>query len=219
MNVGGDFMGGRFLSHAYLVVGLSLATLVSQATPAMRRRVVAVAMAVCAVYWFAWPHTPVNSPLTHRASVPDENGFADERGVYNYASLYRYLTRENPVLFPDHKWSRDGLTLRNSPVCCTFAWSMGFYGYWAGTEKRIVDMFAICDPLLARLPVTDTDWRIGHYPRRLPEGYLATVHHGTNHITDPEMREFYEIVRLVTQSDRLFSPERLRAIVAFNFPR
>ena len=46
------------------------------------------------------------------------------------------------------------------------------FGYWAGTDKRILDLYALCDPLLARLPIGDRPWRIGHYRRTVPAAYL-----------------------------------------------
>ena len=36
-------------------------------------------------------------------------------------------------------------------------------GYVAGTDKIIVDFYALADPLLARLPVDPENWRIGHF--------------------------------------------------------
>jgi len=219
VSVGGDFMLGRFLSHAFLVTAVALAVHVRSMEWIQRRRVLVFATGLTLVYWFAWPHTPVNSPLVHRAESPDQNGFADERGIYNRASLWAYIREGGKGVFPNTKWAHDGFTFSETDMCCSFNWAMGFYGYWAGTDKRIVDLFAICDPFTSHLPVTGRDWRIGHFPRQLPEGYLETVNHQRNMIVDPEMHMWYDTVYLVTQSPRLFAPERLRAIVAYNLPR
>jgi len=175
---------------------------------------------VCLVYAVAYPHTPVNTPLRHVTGDTPPSGVNDERGAYSKATLWYYFTHRDEPPFPGHGWSRQGMWLAESGVCCAMEWSVGFYGYWAGTDKRIVDLFAICDPLLARLRMTPgEEWRIGHFKRRVPDGYFETVHHLENRIVDPDLRRYYAQLALITQSERLFSRERMAAIVAMNLGR
>jgi hypothetical protein len=49
--------------------------------------------------------------------------------------------------------------------------AVGLLGYYAGPGVHIVDPMALTDPLLARLPA-DKPWRIGHFRRQLPPGYV-----------------------------------------------
>ncbi len=49
----------------------------------------------------------------------------------------------------------------------------GFVGYFAGPDVHIIDIYALGDALLARLEVVDyKPWRIGHFQRDLPNGYI-----------------------------------------------
>jgi arabinofuranosyltransferase len=68
-------------------------------------------------------------------------------------------------------------------------------GYYAGPEVHIVDRGALCDPILARLPARFfPDWRIGHYWRVLPGGYLGEVLAEKPQLADPNLRELVELV-------------------------
>ena len=63
--------------------------------------------------------------------------------------------------------------------------AIGLDGYMRGPETHILDVMALADPLLARLPAKDMQhWRIGHIERAIPEGYPETLRTGENHITD-----------------------------------
>jgi len=44
------------------------------------------------------------------------------------------------------------------------------------------------NPLLAHLPpVRNPNWRVGHYFRVIPSGFMETLQSGTNQITDPDL--------------------------------
>ncbi|MDH3197387.1 MAG: hypothetical protein OEO21_04025 [Candidatus Krumholzibacteria bacterium] len=220
VHVGGDFMLGRFLAFPFFAGVIGALALCASLPGRARAAVPAGIATVCLVYWLAYPHTPVNSPLGHVTGDTPPSGVNDERGAYSKATVWYYFTHRDEPPFPGHGWSREGLWLAESDVCCGMEWSVGFYGYWAGTEKRIVDLFTICDPLLARLKVTPgEEWRIGHFKRHAPDGYFESVHHLENRIVDPDQRRYYEKLVLITQSERLFSRERLGAIVAMNLGR
>ena len=61
------------------------------------------------------------------------------------------------------------------------------YGFLGGAKVHLVEPF-LCDPLLMRLPLQDRDnWRIGHFKRRIPEGYLETLASGENRIHHPAL--------------------------------
>ncbi len=217
VHVGGDFMLGRFFSHSYLIVVVSLGVW-SAGRWETSWRPFAVAGAMLVAYWFAFPHTPVPGAAVHEGALPHLHGVADERRVYQLTTIAEWRKRDDMRVFPDIKWARDGDALRQTPVCCSIAWSVGAYGYYAGTDKRIVDLFALCDPLLARLPVGDREWRIGHFRRSVPPQYLECVNSGENRFEEGELHDYYEAVRLVTQSDALWSWRRFKAIWVINQP-
>ena len=94
--------------------------------------------------------------------------------------------------------------------------NVGFLGYYAGPDVHIVDRNGLTDPLLARLPVRDpVDWRIGHFRREVPAGYIDTLRDGRNLIQDPDLAAYYEPLRFVT-SGRLWSTARWFEIWRFN---
>jgi len=112
--------------------------------------------------------------------------------------------------------------------------AVGLLGFHAGPAVHIIDPMGLTDPLLARQPALP-DWRIGHFKRAIPEGYVPGLEHcldhlfpravvapptrdcgdwpgDTNRLTDPRLAQEYDLIRLVTQGP-LFSLARVRAIV------
>ena len=66
--------------------------------------------------------------------------------------------------------------------------SIGFFGYNAGPTKYVIDRNALSDPLLARLPVSESiyfEFYSGHFFRELPAGYFESRQQGKNLIADP----------------------------------
>ena len=59
-------------------------------------------------------------------------------------------------------------------------------------------------------------WRIGHFLRVPPRGYMASVVSGENRIEDPEIAEVYDRIRRITR-DPIWSFERLAEVFRANF--
>lgn len=213
VSIGGDFMLGRFLAFGYLFAVLLLV----QQVVVFRSRwgwgdLHWVAPLV--LYLMLYDHTPVNSRLQHQNGMGHFKGVADERGAYAAASLWRYW-RDRPEVFPDHRWSTEGFDFAHSKKPLDIRSSVGFFGYWAGTDKKVVDLLGLGDPLLARLEVDPrAPWRIGHFTRGLPRGYLEKLVSNDVPFPDPGLEAYYERLRIVTQSEPLWTHERLRAILA-----
>lgn len=88
-------------------------------------------------------------------------------------------------------------------------------GYYAGYEPILIDTRALADPLLARLPVSPTKgWRIGHFTRDIPPGYVHARRTGDTSRMGPAIAQYYEKLRLVTSGD-LWDKERLKTILGF----
>jgi len=88
---------------------------------------------------------------------------------------------------------------------------VGIPGFAGADYSHVVDHW-LCDPLMARLPIeTPGEWRIGHFRRRVPEGYLETLASGTNRIRHPRLAAYYDTLAAVTRSDVL-DPDRLAAV-------
>jgi arabinofuranosyltransferase len=213
--IGGDFMQGRFLSYTYMVSVIILLLPLAR----LPRRTLALLVVAVVGYLIFYPHTPFNSPLDH-CNYTTEWGIADERGFYfSVLSLHSYVRRiREKVPLPDHRWAKGGYEFRSSSDKITTKGAIGIFGYYAGTEKIIIDPLGLSNPLLARMPVRG-EWRIGHFEREIPDGYMESIVDADKTITDPHINAYYEKLKLLTQDEALFSPERLETILLFNLGR
>ncbi|MES3006851.1 MAG: hypothetical protein V4751_03670 [Pseudomonadota bacterium] len=211
INVGGDFMQGRFLSFAYMTAVIVIGGYFNQ--PAIRRIVL---LASVGIYSVMYSHTPINSPFDYSDGTIHENGIADERGYYfSYTRLASYLeVRDGTHCFIDMDWGERALQPDQSIAVMR---NIGYFGLCEATlQQIIVDPLAISDPFLARLPVDpNISWRIGHFERAIPEGYIESIASGTNQLTDPEMHELFDIIKLKTQSPELLSRDRIVSLFGF----
>lgn len=108
----------------------------------------------------------------------------------------------------------------SKPVPSTYpyrVWSVIAVG-WLGSKTGgnvIIDRYALCDALLARLPTSHPKaWLAGHLFRKVPEGYIQARKTGDVSGMHPALAKYYQKLRLVTSGD-LFDPERLKAILGF----
>ena len=260
--VGGDFMAGRFLSYSYLVAIILLVLELPRVTLPIQRRhspgnestvtaprqtltATVLAGASVAAYAVAFHHTPLNGWQPSPEHVRPSFGISSERNVYRETNLGNYLSLDRDAAFrPDHFFAHVGLGFWHSPERVHVTRNIGMTGYAAGTDKIIVDRYALSDPLLARLPVRDhEDWRIGHFDRVVPDGYverlaaLDLMHADLRAYGVPEsaseldrltflshlhplapenLNEFYRRLAIVTQTGDLWSLERLKTILLFN---
>jgi len=213
VGIGGDFMQGRFLAASYLVAVLALVAVADWRL--VQRRALWVGLGL---YAALYPHTPLNVPP--RYPVPAiVLGVADERGISNDAlSVWQFIAcRRERRRFPDLNWRRDAEAFRDGDDLVIVRANIGVFGYAAGTDKIIIDSLALADPLLARLPVTGS-WRVGHYPREIPAGYVESFTANKNGGPgDARRDELSQDVILITRSPDLFSRARWRAILRQNF--
>ena len=208
VSIGGDFMAGRFLSIPLFASVLLLTRLVAGSRP-LWATVAAVLLAVgCAS-----THAPLWSNSRYSDTAPKPTGVVDERAVY-FRDHSLALAKRGTFRDPDWPSTRQiGGTIHVIDTCGL----MGTSGVDFGPYIHLLDECALADPLLARLPaIFNPDWRTGHYRRMIPEGYHESLETSTNQLRDPALHHFYDQLRLVTRSDRLFTRERLAAIVAMN---
>jgi arabinofuranosyltransferase len=180
LRVGGDFMSGRFFTAAF-VLGLSV---VAQARSP--RLAVAAALGYVVLAWI--PGVPSwlrATPAPAEARI--EHGIGNERSYYAGQLGLWSPTRVVP---PYGSFGAPYAVRLRPPVVLVTA--AGVPGYLFGPHVHLVDPF-LCDPLLVRLPIEDRGaWRIGHYKRRLPEGYLETLATGENRIVDPDLARYWD---------------------------
>lgn len=245
--VGGDFMSGRFLTAplfaaaivlgrlaplrlawstavAGLAIGIGAASMRGGAAGAVDAHGIADERAFYAEHASLWARHG-------RSPWPDPQAARD-------AARLRNEWRTDPILAVlvdagvvagDETWAPPpgtaGSAAATQPVVVSAA--AGFLGWYLGPGVHLLDVWALGDPLLARLPALRPDpilaivlpelagqpWRVGHYTRRIPAGYLETLSTGRNALRDPQLAAAYERIRLVTRGP-LLAPARLRAIAA-----
>lgn len=227
ISVGGDFMVGRFLlSDIIAAVIIFVEMKVVEDLIAKTRTRAIVIYSILIAYALFFPFTTLNLPYQFEIRKND-NGIADERLYYFresslhawYINLDNYLSDEDTKpFFPHTDFALIGHYLRENKPEVYKHEVIGFLGYWAGTEVKIVDQLALSDPFLARHPIATPDrFRIGHFFRKASAEYLNSVKTGKNCLTDPKERELYDLIRLATQEKVLFSKERFNAIFKLAF--
>jgi len=211
MSIGGDFMAGRFFSVPLVASVLLLTRLM-----AAPRALWIPAAGVLALVGCTATHVPLWSNSRFSDSNAKPNGVIDERAVYFHD---KSLVLARRVTFRDPEWPRAGTRPQRMnvlPACGL----MGSSGLDFGPYAYLLDECALADPLLARLPaVFNPEWRTGHYRRMIPAGYRDSVEKSDNELQDPSLHEYYDHLRLIIRSDRLWSTARLKAIVAMNLGR
>lgn len=202
--IGGHFMSGRFLAAPLLLAAIVVARTPS-ASAGTAWALGALALAVSALS----PCSPLRSgpgygftdaprPLVRKVW----RGIVDERAIYykNTGLLHAIAGAQVPsgvfvlrVQQDRRRAEREGVLVREKTA-------IGFYGFFAGPRVHILDSTALVDPLLARFRVAPgSAWRVGHFFRAVPDGYLEALESGENRIRDPDLAAYYERLRVVTR--------------------
>ena len=207
--IGGDFMLGRLLTCP-LLMGVVLLSRLKVSGRAALLMLVAVAL-VGAIP----PRSPLTSPCDYGSDTSNligAHGVADERALYYHATGLLSTTRGRPP----HSLEQDGRRLQAEGPAVVIAKRIGMRGFFAGPQVHIVDQLALGDALLARLkPDADAEWRIGHFQRRIPQGYLETLKTGRNCLADPQLAAYYDKLALITRGEML-DRQRWLEILKFN---
>ncbi|TCV88120.1 glycosyltransferase family 39 protein [Sulfurirhabdus autotrophica] len=222
LKVGGDFMGGRFLSVPFLASVIILIRL-----PVMKSLTLAEATAPSLVLMAIG----LLSATPNLLSDEDYGRGPSQRAWYGYdvsdtrADYYwrTGLLRQNrnrldegkPAtgFFPkDYKNLALNADGERTPIVHG---GIGLLGFHAGPKAYIVDAVALSDPFLARLPAIREDWRMGHFRRPLPLGYIESLKSGKNQIENPDLAKLYDLVSLQTRAP-LFDSSRWHAIFELN---
>lgn len=206
VSIGGDFMAGRFFSAPLLLSVLILLT-AARHIPRFRRPLALLSTA----FLINIPTTVLSSP-TYSNWVISERGIADERGYYNVTSgLQRNL---GSPLRETHPFAQMGFAAGQSGGTLFETCYVGMTGYYAPREAHFVDGYGLTDPLLARLPALKP-WRIGHFERPSPPGYLDMLAGKATSIADPQLDLLWRDLYLAHRAD-MNAPGRLAAIARLN---
>lgn len=212
---GGDFMSGRFMTLPFLI---SLATLITNPLLATTWASVSL-LGLILVLGLSSPLAPLYSNQLYQTTLSDirtHHGVADERGYYYPTTGLAIIKGAGK---PVHPWVKEGQTAADRDHVVVRR-SIGLFGYYAGPHVHVLDVYALGDPLLARLPNlsrryldegTLKYWRVGHFRRSIPAGYPATLLTHRNMIKDSGLATYYDLLAEVTRGN-LWSKRRLTAI-------
>lgn len=218
--IGGDFMVGRHFTVLFLISLICLLKFMEdEDEPGMIRKrfeKVYIILATGAII-FSYSARPVtNQYLFGYGASP----IADERGGYfEYTSLYNnaiaYLKTGNMVI--RNAWNESGIQELRDAGCSSGLLIMvpGISIYY-NSDIYLNDLYALGDPFLSKLPaVREDNWRIGHMWREAPVGYDDTVITGYNSIKNESLREYYEVIKLITRGP-IWDKDRLKAVMDIN---
>ncbi len=219
--IGGDFMSGRMFT-GIILVSIILSAMFVDSQKNTRKWTgcffIFIILLSIAGEFFA-ERLPATTRTINRNTKPYEVGqewpvYAKATGLFNKDNLKPW----------DFEFYQHGLyerdVARNMPPGekkTRIVMASGMCGYAAGPNVVIIDLYGLGDPLLARLPVmSKTDWwRVGHFNRKVPEGYLEFRRTGDIKLMDMNLRLYYEPLKFII-SGPLWSMERIITIVEFN---
>ena len=189
--IGGDFMSGRFFAvPVFLAVAEAIRTngentrRLADSFPGAS----AAAIMLVVIHFFGF-----NGFVSANIS---RNGIADERKVYAPALSLGAVHDGSPI--QRVSWVRAAQELGKTGPSVMRAIAAGVVGYFGGPNVHVLDVNALGDPLLSRLPSMSGS-RIGHFERRIPEGYDDSLQSGSLVIEDPDLSDYCKVVWSVTQ--------------------
>lgn len=216
INVGGDFMAGRWLTGPFLLSILLLSRLevkLRYCLPVLILvAIISLMKAESPIYcdgeYFMDKEKKARKDLT----VP-LSGVVDEK-IFYYENLGLFSKKRVKNLVSP--WKDQKMPEKVKAEFYRVAYGVGYWGFLKGATYHYVDYYALVDPLLARLPCKDSKgWRIGHFHRLIPQGYIQSLRSETNLIQDRELSQFYNKMKLIV-SGKIWTGERFKTILQMN---
>ena len=221
--IGGDFMVGRHYTVLFFISLICILKYMEDEghSEAVRKKFEKIyIVVVLAGIVFSYAVKPVTNQYLFGYGI---SPIADERGGYfEYTSLYNnamsYLATGDMVI--RDAWNESGIReLREGGYKSGLLKMVPGISIYYNSDIYLNDLYALGDPFLSKLPaVREDNWRIGHMWREAPVGYNETVLYGDNRIKNESLREYYEVIKLITRGP-VFDKERLKAVIDLNLGR
>lgn len=204
---GGDFMSGRFFVAPFVLVIGAIQPLLESLTRQIKINIETPIVLGIATLILCTTTIAHFSKEEADASVIPLNGIANERLFYFPTN--GLINQVRGSITPPHSWALYGLSQKNiaetvtdHKAVVTFP-CVGMLGFFAGPNVYIIDQLALTDSFLAHQPMAkeqETNWRIGHFIRDIPEGYVESKMYGQNMIKDPKLHALYDqIENIITR--------------------
>lgn len=202
--VGGDFMAGRFVAVPFIAV-LMLSICVPQdryprvLTQNPSKLILAsAAIAILGISFLSGPNHPSVMHVSSEERFERASGIVDERSVYMgmnrtlFDLLNSDFVKSDSFNFPLEaiqqpdvhittlneaaaSWPRKSGNESDYPIAVGDTCGIGATAVMAGPRIHWVDSCALADRFLASVRFSAPDWRIGHFVRAVPEGYLDAI--------------------------------------------
>lgn len=236
VKIGGDFMGGRFFSYTYLLlVGVAahnLKTILKKshntnndvnASEYRKNQYITLATTLLVVM------VGITSPFSTLESM---GGTYSDVGMFSQG--FGGFIQDKSVMWPNRRIKDSSSYFRKSNLMragrppfrekinykyqkkfgsVSISGNLGHSGLFSGPESHIIDIYALTDPLLSRLP--QVSWHAGHLRRKIPNGYIPSIITGKNKISDPDLAKYYEHLKEITRGS-LLSWDRIIDIFKMN---
>jgi len=231
--IGGDFMSGRFFSGLLLCSVI----IISMIEINFNKAILSIPIIFLLTLFTPNPNYLNNSSygfgpkivssfnVGSKIFITNHNGIVDERFNYYYATgLLRNIYEKNLY---NHPWIKTGISNKNNKINFFTKAQIGFIGFYSGSSVYVMDPYALSDPLLSKLPATEywlvgrkvpkdqRFWNIGHFTRKIPDGYIETIKRGENKIENESLKRYYNKLSFVIKGD-LFDSERWIEIINLN---
>lgn len=203
--VGGDFMVARFLAIPVFACLFIIAEPAPQPDPERREAETTrllgpgLALAACAIVLLGWGNTlfrqdGVTEYSATNSGIADERAFWSRYGAALDPLVDRTVKPEIPMeLNLLEQRAQAWRKVRPEPPQDAFVTcgSLGNAGFTLGPANHLIDTCGLTDRFVAMLPYSPTGpWRIGHFERKLPDGYQEAVRWSNpNLVVDPELRQ------------------------------
>ena len=231
--IGGDYFSGRFFSITFIIsVFLLSRYIIKYNSILILTFIIVLGLLAINPPVLLKSYTGIKeSPHIRNAFIvgPEidigfDQDITDERFMNNeYFGFLRIISKKAT----EHPWKKNALVDRKESKNTFYSRNVGIYGYFLGLKKHIIDLYALADPLLSKIP-TDTFWwigrekpadwrmcRIGHFARKVPDGYTETHTYKSNRIKNEYLKEYYDHLSILI-SGEIFSLQRLIEIWNFN---
>ncbi len=212
--IGGDFMSGRLWTPTLLIAIILIVRFSNAWLDSAGRFWIAGVTGAMLV--LASPFTPFRDEVLQEPIKDPYTGIANERAFYSGLSAWKNVRVK--------AWQNQGFYVEGRRAAASnrrvhlFGY-IGQFGLALGPSVHVIDDLALADALLARITFKPRSaWRIGHYKRMVPIGYIESVETGQNLIADKCIHEYFEDLREITYG-QIWTKKRWRAIWKLNLPR
>ncbi|MBR5765986.1 MAG: glycosyltransferase family 39 protein [Lachnospiraceae bacterium] len=221
--IGGDFMVGRHYTVLFLMSVIAIIWAVNYEGIGYRLRkklFKAYLITAAAGIVLSFSLKPITNQYLYgygNSPISDERG-----GYFKYTSLYNNalsVLRTGDMVIRD-AWNEQGIDeLREAGYTSGMLVMVPGISIYYNSDIYLNDLYALGDPFLSKLPaVREDNWRIGHMWREAPVGYAETVLYGEDVIENDSIREYYEIIKLITRGP-IWDKDRLNAVIGINTGR